>query len=252
MIKTRYADAARMFVMDASTTEMTVLRDDGIYRHLRFRRPDTGLYWFEIVTWPGSLCFHGDVGTWVFSRTTDMATFFGHPGSDINPGYWAEKVQAGETRRYSEDTASELVAEEFRQYADRHGWVLTSTVSLWEEISEQVLGEEVIGSEDLFRAAVRDFYWTAGPLRFGFSPDAYWDWDLRDFTAQFLWACFAVQWGVNQYRAARQAGQAPMSVPALPPVPQKLRDLADAVTAPPAPVPPRTGPTTKTAKEEYL
>jgi hypothetical protein len=253
--RTRYELAARMFVMDASTTGMTVLHDDGLYRHLRFRRPDTGLYWFELVTWPGSLCFHGDVGTWVFSRTTDMATFFGRPGQDINPGYWAEKVQAGETRRYDEDQARAYVQDAFADHLEAHGlaWPLAEVRDLWAEIDRDVLSE--IYDEHTFRSAVSSFYHQDGKRRFSFDQT---DWDLRGFSAQFLWACFAVQWGVNQYRAHKAAEETPMPVPALPPVP-RIHEFVRQQAAMPAPAPAvqaafpsRTGEVVLTPKEEYL
>lgn len=251
--RTRYAKAAQMFAIDCAEHGMTIEHDDGLYRHLRFRRPDTGLYWFSLITWPGSLCFHGDMGTFVFSRVEDMTEFFA-TGRDINPGYWGEKVQSGEIRRYSEDTAREHVNGEFREYANEHGWVLTSTVNLWDELCSQVLDEEIIASEDLFRSAVRDFDWGMGPLRFRFSSDAYWDWDLRDFTQQFLWACFAVQHGVNRYRASKAGSDGPVPTPVQPPV-RPTRDLAAVIPAPPAvqlPAPSGTGEVTKIAKKEYL
>ena len=66
--------------------EMTVLHDDGLYRHLRFTamhlcndaewRTTNGFYWFDLATWPGTLTINGDCGTYTFSRTTDMFEFF--------------------------------------------------------------------------------------------------------------------------------------------------------------------------------
>lgn len=93
-----------MFVLDAHAHTMTVLRDDGPYRHLRFATPGTRMYAYDLITWPGSLCFQGDYGTWVFSRQEDMFAFFAQDTGDINPGYWAEKVTAGNTRELDEET----------------------------------------------------------------------------------------------------------------------------------------------------
>lgn len=71
---------------------MTVLRDDGLYRHLRFGKPGTGMYQFDLVTWPGYLAITGDIGTYTFSRLPDMFDFF---TGYINHGYWAEKLKNG-------------------------------------------------------------------------------------------------------------------------------------------------------------
>lgn len=79
--------------------ELTVLRDDGPYRHLRCAKPGTYVYGFDIVTWPGYLCICGDIGCWTFSRITNMIEFFGkNLGMGINPHYWSEKLQDGHER----------------------------------------------------------------------------------------------------------------------------------------------------------
>lgn len=89
------------FSKDTATHEMTVLRDDGVYRHLRFKGPGSSAYCFDLVTWTGHLAITGDMGANMFCRLDDMFEFFRtdrlHGGHTINPGYWSEKLQcAGE------------------------------------------------------------------------------------------------------------------------------------------------------------
>jgi hypothetical protein len=116
--------AAERFPRDTAGHQMTVLRDDGLYRHLRFRRvalnPATGkadlssAYWFDLITWPGCLTVNGDCGTFTFARTADMFEFF--RGHQINPGYWAEKVRGGaRLKRYSEERFRERVMDVVRE-----------------------------------------------------------------------------------------------------------------------------------------
>jgi len=47
---------------DLAEHVVTVLHSDGLYRHWRCQKPGTGMMGFDIVTWPGSLCFTGDMG----------------------------------------------------------------------------------------------------------------------------------------------------------------------------------------------
>src|SRR5690348_13144744 len=91
------------FLKDVSTHEMIVIRDDGANRHIRFKRPGTSCMYFDLITWPGYLCYTGDMGTYVFSRLEDMFEFFRtdrdynkRKGRElsINPKYWGEKLQA--------------------------------------------------------------------------------------------------------------------------------------------------------------
>ena len=91
------------FLKDVSKHQMIVLRDDGISRHIRFKQPNTGNRYFDLITWDGCLCYNGDMGTFVFSRIPDMFEFFRQDRSQvlrdgktlaINLGYWGEKLQS--------------------------------------------------------------------------------------------------------------------------------------------------------------
>ena len=93
---------------------MMILHDDVMYRHLRFRNPGFGSYWFDLITIPGTLIFQGDGESYVFSRVTDMFEFFrGSPGR-INPQYWSEKLTStsqGGVRVYDEEIFKKQVQE---------------------------------------------------------------------------------------------------------------------------------------------
>src|SRR5688572_3976922 len=91
-MKDYYPESTKRFKADTTNHEMTVLHDDGLYRHLRFQAPSSSFYWFDLVTWPGKLAFAGDGEAFVFSRLEDMFEFFRMSGGRINPGYWAEKL----------------------------------------------------------------------------------------------------------------------------------------------------------------
>ncbi len=43
------------FLKDVSCHQMTVLRDEGVFRHVRFSRPDSSSYRFDLITWPRHL-----------------------------------------------------------------------------------------------------------------------------------------------------------------------------------------------------
>jgi hypothetical protein len=70
-------EARRRFEAETARHGMIILHDDGVYRHLRFMdEKGSSLYWYDLVTWPGSLAFNGDYGSFVFSRSRDMFEFF--------------------------------------------------------------------------------------------------------------------------------------------------------------------------------
>lgn len=252
--ETRIAEAGEAFTRDTAAHEITILEDDGLYRHVRFqgRYPDDYkvpefrgkkhiFYYFDLVTWPGSLVIRGDMESYLFTRLDDMFEFF--RDHKPNPGYWAEKLPAAmreDTKRYSEDLLAQLVA----------GHVTDAEEERWPGL-RAAAAEQVTGDRDIYNASdalrvLSEFEFGAtvtgrcscGAVREGL-PEAdernwesshramapvgsgshlitrepvsgfqfcdAWDWDLRDWTHQFLWCCHAIPWGIAQYDQARAA-----------------------------------------------
>jgi hypothetical protein len=178
-------DAESRFPEDIAKHQMTIIREDGVYRHLRCAQPGTRNMSFDILTWPGYLAFVGDMGDYVFNRVEDMLTFFRH--NKINPGYWAEKVQAQDKdsgiEEYSEDLA--------------RAWVKQS-------LDDGEAPQEVREQADMID-------YSNGDARFYDSVDAvgwdgfadHWEANVRDYTYRYIWCCLALVWAVKQYDAAK-------------------------------------------------
>lgn len=107
-MKRRQFDTSSRFLVDTAFHRLEIIRDDGLYRHLRMKQPGTSCYYFDVITWPGYLTVTGDMGTWTFSRIADMFDFFGPWQDGINTGYWSEKLEAG-----AGCSACELLAKEY-------------------------------------------------------------------------------------------------------------------------------------------
>lgn len=184
----------KKFIADVTDHTMTVLRDEGVFRHVRFRKPGTIVYGFDLITWPGHLCYTGDMGTYVFARIEDMFMFFRTDRMQpkrgqklfINLGYWAEKVLAedrhGKIKEFDPDLARKKLLEELKGFcgtrADRRG------------IYDEAVARLDDGEID-FRREVMDRF-----------PDS-WEWDLTKYTYRFTWACFAIAWGIQRYDDAK-------------------------------------------------
>lgn len=212
-------DPLKMLEVSTAKHQMAVLRDDGLYRHIRFQEPGTSIWHFDLVTWPGHLVITGDLEDFHFARLSDMFEFFRSPVGHINPGYWAQKL-CGPVRPkvYSQDLTKQRVFEYFWERRHEHRG---QAVPLWRAIRGEVLSDDVLPSEDAVRFVLRDFrYYPARnvepardfvPQRLPrrdagmFEFEEWWEWELRDWDFHFLLSLHAIVWGIRQYDQAQAA-----------------------------------------------
>lgn len=185
-----------LFLKDVAQHQMTVLKDDGVYRHILFRHAEHGNMHFTLTTFPWFLCYSGDMGTYVFSRIEDMFQFFRDGKTEgplrINLGYWAEKVQAEDrdgVKEYSPDVFRERIAE----------WLddIEASPELRQAVDEEVLWQADDGEYAAHRAA-RDFEHEDEHIFTDF-----WECDLREYTFRFTWCCYALAWAIRLYDKSR-------------------------------------------------
>jgi hypothetical protein len=228
-----YAESRERFERDTAEHEMTVLHDDGLYRHIRFQAPGTSFYYYDLVTWPGHLVICGDMGDYHFARLRDMFTFFGAgAASTINPHYWGEKLQGTRPGRegamtYSEGVFHAVVIDWFEQQTGLRAsngtiaswavddeapnclvdqWTVGTALALSRALEADVLegGFEFDTSHErgardameTFEFPTRDGLWRMHDV---------WEYNLRDYDGSFLWACWAIVRGIERYRAAVSA-----------------------------------------------
>ncbi len=243
------SDVLPRFLADTASHELRIVVDDGVHRHLQFRRPGTYCYGFDIVTWPGHLAISGDMGTAVFSRLHDMFEFFrAKPGEHekagglfVNDGYWAEKCVAndGAKQEYSLRLFRDLVTLLFKEYVEERvdpddladpdtstpEWV----ARLWQELELEVLND----SEDhdaLINAisAMSDFKPSDSDYSDFRITDA-WEYasSLQQYTFHFLWRLYAIARAVRAYDDAASAA-APTGLPSDIAPPSPLAEAAHA------------------------
>lgn len=201
------------FLKNVATHEMKIIRDDGVARHIRFKRPNTGCMHFDLITWPGYLCYTGDMGTYVFSRIEDMFEFFRTDRDDynfnlnglsINPSYWGEKLQAIDKndgfKQYSPDKFHLVVNDIIDRHIADEGLTDEQAESLREAIEEYVFANND-ESEEMAHAAAREFEHE------GFEFSDFWEHDLKDYSFRFMWCCYALAWGIKKYDEAKVLAQ---------------------------------------------
>ena len=206
------------FLRDIKNHAMIVIQDDGIRRHLRFKRPDTTAMYFDLVTWKGHLCYTGDMGTYVFSRIEDMFEFFREYKSsgrlEINPYYWSEKVLAADPdgiEVYSPEVFTDRINEWVDNYinelrdnfddSDGSEWVETDHIkNLREDVQDNVLSYAHDGEYAALQAA-HDYEFE------GFQFTDFWETKCHEYSFRFSWCCFAIVWAIRKYDMEKFEGK---------------------------------------------
>ncbi|MBE5528356.1 hypothetical protein A9J41_12645 [Laribacter hongkongensis] len=196
------------FAKDTAEHKIQVIRDDGVYRHLRFKKPDSSAYYFDLVTWPGYLAITGDMGGNLFSRVNDMFSFFRtdfrRGDCTINPSYWHEKLVCQGER----DGATEFDEAAFRRVIGgyRIRWMRDMKMDgkskddrceLWDAVENDVLAELDDGQTDAAMIAASRF------KHGGYSFNDLFYYNFKKFTLHYIWRCRAIVWGIEQYDALK-------------------------------------------------
>lgn len=207
----RHEKTEKRFLNDIKEHEMTIIRNDDVDRHLRFSRPESSVYRFDIITWSGHLLITGDMGSWLFRRTHDMFSFFRMDKGDwnyeenglgINPHYWEEKLLAVDARggrdlgakQYSQDLLEKVVRDIVDEWTE--DWEENRVNDLWERLEEDVIYAET--ERDAHEAA-------ANFEHDGFKFSDFWEHELREYTFIYLWCCYAVIWGIRKFDEVENA-----------------------------------------------
>jgi len=207
MLSPREKQVKQQFEEDTSLHELSIIRDDGVYRHLRCAQPGTWCYGFDVVTWPGYLAIVGDAGDYLFSRLNDMFEFFGDGtkySDGINPHYWAQKLQGPGmgsvlSEEYSHETFEAVMAEWVRQASldDMEQEQLVYPGLIQEALQRERI-YEYTHSETEAREIIHELQ------REGIIHQDTWEWDLRDYRRDFLWCCWGIIWAIGQYQKQRE------------------------------------------------
>lgn len=190
-------DVKARIVNDLKEHQVTALKVDGtLYRHYRCQRPKSWIMGFDIVTWPGSLCFTGDMGDYLFQREPDMIAFMKQvlcKGS-IDYRYLAEKYVATKiaVREWNEDAFREVLAErqqnanetsdgKFRVHFGGGRIEERSVAEAIEEIETQYSVYE--SPHDAQRAMYESGLWDGGYMP-----------SCEVWSLHFLWCLHAIKW----------------------------------------------------------
>lgn len=188
-----------IFLGDIKNHQIQIITESDVYRHVRFSGTDSGSFSFDLVTWPGYLCYTGDMGSFTFSRCRDMFDFFrssGHGEGKIytNTGYWAEKCISASIEdgisEYSPEKAMETITELLKEAGHDDDGVVAL-------VKDKILPN--LYDEGELRDSINYYAGLSVPA---FSD--FWEVNLHVRPYRFIWACYAISWGITKYDESRK------------------------------------------------
>jgi hypothetical protein len=186
------------FLKNVKDHEMTILKDDGEYRHLRFKRADSGQYYFDIVTFPYHLVITGNMGEYVFGPCDDILRIFrGHELEDLSLYYFNQKCLAGHKSEWSSDVFWDEVRGILEEPCEESGMALSEAMSILEKNIDDA-------SMDIACQQFAEFDFE-GELGFDvpFEPtDSFGSCLAPTYT--YEWACHAGVWGTQKFYACKE------------------------------------------------
>jgi len=203
------------FSMDVINFKIEILKDDGVYRHIRCSDGTMNMR-YDIITYPGHLVISGDMGCSVFSRVYDMFTFFNNKVEDgINPNYWGEKlVSIGDGTEFSHDAVENCINKRLDD-------ICSNMEDYWNELNDydKEQNEDIEVFENEFRDEVKEYFrecvdessFMSSIHNFeskiienlSFCDDYEWI-DCSDYDFRYLWQCHAIVWCIEQYNMTKE------------------------------------------------
>ena len=175
---------------------LEIRKDEGVYRHIVMGIPGSGNMRYEIVTYPGCLCYSGDMGSYTFSRIDDMFRFFRQTDElKINTGYWHEKMDAEDRFSKSKVFDNDIFKQTLKQLLDDHFECESddsNKAAIWADIESDILGSLDDG-EVYARQQMDDF------SSHGFDFQGCCHVSCDDYTYKFIWCLYAIVHAIMEY-----------------------------------------------------
>jgi hypothetical protein len=193
------------FLKDVADHKIEILLDNDVYRHVRFAQPGTNCYSFNLITGPGFLLYRGDMGCFEFERLHDMFEFFrsGEVGQEIkiNLGYWSEKLEAVDKDGGYQKFSTEAFESHVKEILIRYMRDRDLSRSDRKELRNQVETELLCGHDNAFEGfrMAADFNFIDSNNKQHYLFQDFWECDCDEYTYHFVWCCYAISWGIQQY-----------------------------------------------------
>lgn len=198
------------FLDDVKNHEITIHQNNGVYRHLEFKKTDNSNPYFNITTFPNHLVITAYIDglsyALVLSRRYDMFDYFRDYFRDGNlkifPELWSEKIKSTSNEakiascsEFNIDKVKKLAKDDLREYLKNQKVSKADRDALNEKFESEILNAE---DEYEIVAAIRNFYFN------DFEFVDFWGGGYRKYRYEYIWLCYAIVWGIKKFDEASQ------------------------------------------------
>ena len=198
------------FLDDVKNHEITIHQNNGVYRHLEFKKTDNSNPYFNITTFPNHLVITAYIDglsyALVLSRRYDMFDYFRDYFRDGNlkifPELWSEKIKSTSNEakiascsEFNIDRVKKLAKDDLREYLKNQKVSKADRDALNEKFESEILNAE---DEYEIVAAIRNFYFN------DFEFVDFWGGGYRKYRYEYIWLCYAIVWGIKKFDEASQ------------------------------------------------
>lgn len=194
------------FLNDVKDHKMTLCSYDpqSKVRHLRFQKHGTIIQSFQITSLPSRLIISGDMGDYIFARSDDdMFYWVGRDVNEINPNYMSAKVVSIDRRCglsvFDHNVLKQVVYESVEERMEDQPINDRDKAFIYDKVNRMLsrceTEEQAYHELREFLLKVEDKYLDYLIIKF----DEAWEWDFTRLSDNFLWCCYALAWGIDQY-----------------------------------------------------
>ena len=201
------------FLDDVKHHEITIHQNNGVYRHLEFKKTNNSNPYFNISTFPDHLVITARIDglsyALVLSKRYDMFDYFrdylGDNDLKIYPKLWSEMIRStsykGIIESYSEfdlDKIKRCAQEYLDDFISGNKLSAEDVAALRWEFESNVLNAEY---EHEIIDSITNFGFC------GFNFDEFWEGNYRKYRRNYIWLCYAIVWGIKKFDELNQDGK---------------------------------------------
>lgn len=196
------------FLKDVANHQMKILKDDDLYRHLRFKQTYSS-YWFDLVTWPGMLVITGDMGEYMFGWESDVFNLFRRTEGELDLYYWGKQLKTKNGHKeFSFEKLKAFIETEIKEYFE------DAQIQVSDEVIERIKNDALHESgadscspvsqiQDIFRRLF-EYEFNEDGIKFSFHYDALCDANFEKPSYHYIWCLYAIVWGIQQYNKQKE------------------------------------------------